>query len=70
MGLNFTDQSGTPRSDRDLQEALDAVIKEFCSMNPTMSHGMMLVFPTIKDCLKELQSMRRVIREHQNRKGD
>jgi len=63
MGINMTDLSGTPRSDNELQDAVDAVVKEFSSMNPTMSHEIMLVFPTIMDCLKELQGFRELVRK-------
>lgn len=63
MGINMIDKSGTPRSDQDLQDAIDAVVKEFTSANPNMNLDMMLVFPIIMDCLVELQGFRDLVKK-------
>lgn len=62
MGINMIDQSGTPRSDQDLQEAIDAVTVEMTSRtlgNPQL--GVML--PTIMECLRELQGFRELVKK-------
>ena len=68
MTINIVDQSGTPRSDQDLQEAIDTCKKEMASHKvggfPPM---LMVMFPTIIECLLELQRIRTVIKEHQEK---
>jgi len=67
MGLNFVDESGQPRSDQDLQEAIDTVVKEMVSRTPG-NPQLIVMFPTIIECLQELQGLRRVISEHAEKK--
>lgn len=58
MSLNMIDMTGQPRSDEDLQEAID------CIKTIMVKHFLVLPLLTvhvgiIKDCLEELQQRRR-----------
>ena len=62
MGINMTDQSGTPRSDEDLQEAIDTVKKQMISR--TIENPMLeVMLPTIIECLTELQGFRELVKK-------
>ena len=68
MTLDMIDQTGTPRSDEDLQEAIDTCKREMASHKVGSFPPMLMVmFPTIIECLQELQRIRTVIREHQEK---
>ena len=66
MTINIVDQTGQPRSDEDLQEAIDTCKSEMAKHKvgdfPPM---LMVMFPTIIECLQELQRIRAVIAKHQ-----
>ena len=51
------DRSGEPRSDEDLIEAKDAIVKELISLKNVSS--ILLYYPTIIDGLKELLERRK-----------
>ncbi len=62
MTINITDLSGQPRSDADLQEAIDTVKKQMISRsieNPMLE----VMLPTILECLVELQGFRELVKK-------
>lgn len=58
--LNFTDKTGEPRSDEDLQEAID-VITMVAVKYPMAIPPLTVNLGNIRDCLKELQHLRKII---------
>jgi len=62
MGINIIDRSGEPRSDEDIQEAIDAVTREMVSRNPG-NPELMVMFPTIIESLNELLRLREFIKK-------
>lgn len=62
MGINITDLTGTPRSDEDLQEALEVVTKEMISRTPG-NPELKVMLPTIIECLRELQGFRELVKK-------
>lgn len=62
MGMEFIDKSGEPRSDEELEEAIDCVktimVKHPLALPLFTVHALLIV-----DCLRELQLLRKLIRE-------
>lgn len=62
MTINILDKTGTPRSDDDLQEAIQVVTKQMTS--GTIENPMLTVMlPTIRECLIELQGFRELVKK-------
>lgn len=55
--MEMIDRNGEPRSDEDLIEAKDAIVKELISLKNVSS--ILLYYPTIIDGLKELLERRK-----------
>lgn len=58
MTLEVTDKSGQPRSDQDLQEGIDTLTRIMAAPWATAQPELLLVIPTLLDCLRELQALR------------
>lgn len=69
MSMNIRDMTGEPRSDEDLQDAINAVseimVKQSTVLPLFTVHGM-----TIRDCLFELQSYCRILKELKSKKEE
>ena len=64
MGINFTDLTGTPRSDEDLQEAIQVVQRALANiLVPDTPNELRVMFPTILDCLEELKGFRELVKK-------
>lgn len=65
MGINIIDKSGTPRSDEDLQEAIQVVQRALANiLEPdTPGNELRVMFPTILECLEELQGFRELVKK-------
>jgi len=64
MGINMTDLSGTPRSDEDLQEAIQVVQRALANiLIPDTPNELRVMFPTILECLEELQGFRELVKK-------
>lgn len=65
MGINMTDLTGTPRSDEDLQEAIQVVQRSLANILQPDSPGneLRVMFPTILDLLQELQGFRTLVKK-------
>lgn len=66
MSLSMVDMTGQPRSDEELQEAID------CIKTIMVKHALVLPLltiqaGTIKACLEELQALRRIIKAHRDK---
>jgi len=64
----FIDKTGEPRSDEELQEAIDCV-KEIMVKHSTTLPFFTVHALLIADCLKELQFLRKMIKEARERKN-
>ena len=59
MGMEMIDKTGEPRSNEDLQEAIEAI--KHAMVNPPLTHPMLVVnLMAIKELLLELQIRRRI----------
>jgi len=58
--IKFEDISGSPRSDNDVKEAIQATSSAMAKF--TGDPGLMLLYPTIIESLNELLMLREVIR--------
>jgi hypothetical protein len=63
--LEFKDLSGTPRSDAEIREALDAVERHLVrSVDKLMqTPDLFMALTTVRDALKELLTIRALLRE-------
>lgn len=69
MGINMTDLTGQPRSDADLQEAIDAAKYELIDATIDRPPGLQVMLPTIIECLVELQGFRELIKKLKAKQG-
>lgn len=65
--VGFIDKTGEPRSDEDLQEAINCV-NEIMVKQPTVLPLFTLHAGIIRDCLRELQLLRKMIKEVREQK--
>ncbi len=65
MTINIIDKSGQGRSDEDLAEAVAQVKTEMVTGFGKNQPMLQVMFPTILECLQELQRLRAVIRKHE-----
>lgn len=63
MTLNIIDQSGQPRSDEDLQEAIDALKKGMIDRRMVLPPEIVVLLPTAIECLIELQGFRELVKK-------
>ena len=65
----MVDKTGQPRSDEELQEAIDCV-KEIMTKQPLVLPLFTLHAGIIKDCLVELQNLRRLLTEARRKRQE
>ncbi len=63
MTINMTDLSGEPRSDEDLQEALDVLKSVFVNNRLDLPPMLTVMLPTTIECLVELQGFRELVKK-------
>lgn len=63
MTLDFIDESGKPRSEEDLQEGIDVLSKIMVSARSTAPPELIVMIPTLLDCLRELQDFRELVKK-------
>ncbi len=64
MTINIHDLTGTPRSDEDLQEAVQVVQRALQNiLVPDTPNELRVMFPTILECLEELQGFRELVKK-------
>ena len=63
MTIDMTDESGKPRSDADIQEAIELLTKIMVTFPMTADPELVVMIPTMLDLLGELQSIRKVIQQ-------
>ena len=63
MGIDIIDESGKPRSDADIQEAIDLLTKIMVTSRMTADPELVVMVPTLLDLLREMQSIRKMIQK-------
>lgn len=63
MTIDVIDESGKPRSDKDIEELREYLTKTMISARATTDPGLVVLIPTALDLIAELQAIRRVIRK-------
>ena len=63
MTIDFTDESGKPRSDADLQELKEYLTKTFISARATADPELIVLIPTALDLLEELRGFRDLVKK-------
>ena len=63
MGIDIIDESGKPRSDADIQEAIDLLTKIMVTSRMTADPELVVMIPTLLDLLREMQSIRKMIQK-------
>lgn len=69
MTIDFIDESGQPRSDEDLQEAIDVLKKGMIESRMNLPPEIVVLLPTAIECLVELQGFRELVKKIKAKQG-